>query len=270
VFQYFPSEAYARACLDEMVRVARRAVFVGDLPRASHDPDHLLFRPEQFPGWTVLPGCYDAPRFDLAVTLPARGGGRAVLRERWGGQVWTELPVQVAFRSPELVGLYVRPGAVFRRPVTRDGTPLRLPDQAWTLRPERWRTETLRLHLPDVPCSVQAQWTNEGTARRFAGWYLSVEDPLRTGDDGSFETLDRIVDVVVAPDRRSWRWKDVDEMARARSLGLSGMVPPRDWLIAATEVLALLRDRREPFDADWETWTPAPELTAGVGVGEAP
>jgi ubiquinone/menaquinone biosynthesis C-methylase UbiE len=65
VFHYFPGLAYAHQALDEMVRVARRAVYVGDLPLTSHDPDHLCYSPAMFPDWVPTVGCYRPERFNV-------------------------------------------------------------------------------------------------------------------------------------------------------------------------------------------------------------
>ncbi|MGQ0383182.1 MAG: class I SAM-dependent methyltransferase, partial [Gammaproteobacteria bacterium] len=65
VFQYFPDAAYAEAAIAEMKRMARQAVFIGDLPERSHSPDHRLYRREQFAGWRVTPGFYNPDRFNV-------------------------------------------------------------------------------------------------------------------------------------------------------------------------------------------------------------
>ena len=58
VFHYFPDYAYARRAIDEMIRVARVAVCVIDLPTASHEPDHLLFDESFFADWIIGDSLY--------------------------------------------------------------------------------------------------------------------------------------------------------------------------------------------------------------------
>jgi len=58
VFHYFPSYDYAKKAMSEMLRVARKSVCVSDIPRDSHDSNHLLFDEEFFPGWKVSSGLY--------------------------------------------------------------------------------------------------------------------------------------------------------------------------------------------------------------------
>lgn len=74
VFQYFPDAAYADAAIAEMKRVARDAVFIGDLPERSHSPDHQLYRRDRFAGWQLTPGFYNPDRFNalLRLAAPAR------------------------------------------------------------------------------------------------------------------------------------------------------------------------------------------------------
>lgn len=64
VFQYFPDAAYAEAAIAELRRVARQAVFIGDLPERSHSPDHQLYSKGQFAGWQLIPGFYNPDRFN--------------------------------------------------------------------------------------------------------------------------------------------------------------------------------------------------------------
>lgn len=71
VFQYFPDAAYADAAIAEMRRVARRTLFIGDLPERSHSPDHRLYTRGQFAGWQLSPGFYNPDRFNALLDLPA-------------------------------------------------------------------------------------------------------------------------------------------------------------------------------------------------------
>jgi len=69
VFQYFPDAGYADQAIAELKRVARRAVFIGDLPERSHSPDHRLYRRQDFAGWRLLPGFYNPDRFNVLLEL---------------------------------------------------------------------------------------------------------------------------------------------------------------------------------------------------------
>jgi len=69
VCHYFPDHAYAHDAIAELRRVARKAIFVGDLPLRSHSPDHLLFEPHFFAGWEISPGFYRPERFNALKRL---------------------------------------------------------------------------------------------------------------------------------------------------------------------------------------------------------
>jgi hypothetical protein len=63
---------------------------------------------------------------------------------------------------------------------------------------------------------------------------------------------------VIDPDRRSWSWKDEDEVEQAVDLGLltrDDVIGLRD---AADRGRCRVMDREPPFDRDWDTWRPDP------------
>jgi SAM-dependent methyltransferase len=70
VFHYFPNTAYARSAIDELKRISRKAIVVGDLPIQSHSADHLLYQPSFFPGWEITEGFYNPDRFNAFIKLP--------------------------------------------------------------------------------------------------------------------------------------------------------------------------------------------------------
>ena len=45
-FMYFPDKEYVEQVVSEMKRVTKEMIFIGELPRESHEPKHLLFREE--------------------------------------------------------------------------------------------------------------------------------------------------------------------------------------------------------------------------------
>jgi ubiquinone/menaquinone biosynthesis C-methylase UbiE len=58
VFQYFPSDDYARQVIAELKRVAIKTVCVSDIPTESHDPDHHIYDEAFFAGWEITAGLY--------------------------------------------------------------------------------------------------------------------------------------------------------------------------------------------------------------------
>ncbi|VXD21768.1 Methyltransferase type 11 [Planktothrix serta PCC 8927] len=67
VFHYFPDLDYAKTVIREMKRVAKTAIFIGDLPCKSHRAEHLLFNAEDFNDAETTPGFYNPDRFNILI-----------------------------------------------------------------------------------------------------------------------------------------------------------------------------------------------------------
>lgn len=48
VFLYFPEWNYTKEVIREMKRVTKLGIFIGELPKTSHDPKHQLYQEKQF------------------------------------------------------------------------------------------------------------------------------------------------------------------------------------------------------------------------------
>jgi len=93
-------------------------------------------------------------------------------------------------------------------------------DLAWEMVPRKWRTAvTLRLKSPSAMWSLWVFW-DEGMSSLKA-WYINIDAPFKRTRLG-FDTWDMFLDIVVAPDRKSWRYKDEDEFADAISAARPG------------------------------------------------
>ncbi|MEU7642322.1 MULTISPECIES: DUF402 domain-containing protein [unclassified Streptomyces] len=62
-----------------------------------------------------------------------------------------------------------------------------------------------------------------------------------------FETFDLAVDLVIAPDLSRWEWKDEDEHAHARRLGIISDTEHQSVDAARAHILAMLEERTGPF-----------------------
>ena len=51
VFLYFPSKEYVRQVIEEMKRVTKAGIFIGELPIQSHDDKHMLYTEEELHGY---------------------------------------------------------------------------------------------------------------------------------------------------------------------------------------------------------------------------
>ncbi len=53
VFLYFDSHDYAQKVVNEMVRVTKQSILIGELPEISHDSKHLLYKKDMFENWAI-------------------------------------------------------------------------------------------------------------------------------------------------------------------------------------------------------------------------
>lgn len=69
VFQYFPDLEYAKSVIQEMKRLSRNTVFIGDLPFLSHEENHLLYDKDMFFDHTITCGYYNPQRFNVFMDI---------------------------------------------------------------------------------------------------------------------------------------------------------------------------------------------------------
>ncbi|MEU6590563.1 DUF402 domain-containing protein [Streptomyces sp. NPDC046881] len=191
------------------------------------------------------------------------------------GRVWSEHALRLVADTSEGLVAACPPGAETRWPAlyikAREDGDRSVRTKAfdamasgeWELAPAVWQeTELLLWKPPTAWFSVNAFYTGDG----LRNWYVNFERPtVRTGD--GFDTFDLTVDLLVAPDLSSWRWKDEDEYAHVRRLGIVTDTEHQAVDAARDEVLAMLAERSGPFadTAAWSAWRwnpawPAPRL----------
>jgi hypothetical protein len=196
-------------------------------------------------------------------------GDVVLLREMWGDRIWTARPQIVVQDDPTQRMLYT-PNGIRMRLAVRDGTKLRLPEPEWDLLERTWtKGPILSFSWPSVGHAILLFFHADWTPRI---WYVNVEAPLRPTALG-FDTEERLLDVVVAPDLSSFRWKDEDELAEAVDRGLFTPDQAAEFRSEAEAALRRLRGREPPFDQEWTTWRPVPswplpELPAGWEAAE--
>ncbi len=213
---------------------------------------------------------------------PFPAGSTAVRRDVFRGRVWSAMPTRVVAHDPtgRLV-LAHWPGVEMLAPETwiaslRDGgstvREATIPSLAagdWRLGRWTWRdTSWLHIMTPGQWFSVSA--VLDDARGGLTAWYVNFERPhVRRGR--AVDTFDLLLDLVVSPDR-SCRWKDEEEYAHARRLGV---IDDRDAAAVARareEALALVEAGAAPFDEAWPRWRrdpawPLPTLPASCAAG---
>jgi hypothetical protein len=191
------------------------------------------------------------------VTPPARRfppGEAILLREVLpAGRPWLVIPVRVVRDGPELLALYLA-----------EGTPFGLPDGPWPTADGRhpwaaagsWRGHgVLQLQRPGELHTVWVFW--EGPDRRFASWYVNIQEPFRRTERG-FDTQDLELDLIVAADRRRCEWKDlelIEERVRSGQIAAGRADAAR---AEAARVAAMVADGATWWDDAWASWRPDP------------
>jgi hypothetical protein len=173
-------------------------------------------------------------------------GDVVIWRDGWRARTYFAGPLRVVEDSVQQLALYLAEGTRFTFPPGSwpfgDAHPWAEKD-GWT------GHGVLVLHYPRDAFTIWHFW--EGAERRFAGWYVNLQAPLRR-DGLAFDTQDHELDIVIAPDG-SWHWKDEQEL--------------EDWVgrgrFTADEVAAIRREGERvvaewPFPTGWEEWRPDP------------
>jgi hypothetical protein len=203
--------------------------------------------------------------------------GEAVVRRdvHRSGRVWSEQALRVVADTTEALVAACAPGAESRWPAlyakSRADNDRSLRTKAfeamatgeWKLAPGVWQeTELLLWKPPTAWFSVNAFYTPAG----MRNWYVNFEHPTRRTPDG-FDTFDLTVDLVVDLDLTRLTWKDEDEYAHVRRLGIVTDTEHQAVDAARDQVLAMIEERSGPFaDADawtswrWDTAWPVPRL----------
>lgn len=189
-------------------------------------------------------------------------GSLIVARETWDGLLWSARPaVVVVDHGDELVhwapagtvGCFATsrffPG---REGLSREERQLvSLESRRWQYRGVGSPGAKLSFLRAGSWASVEATWYPSG---EFVHWYVNFQRPLVRTSDG-YETLDLVIDGVVAPDR-SWAWKDREPFAAAIERGLFDPDVEAEIEAEAERVQQAVADEAGPFDARWLGWTP--------------
>jgi Protein of unknown function (DUF402) len=184
--------------------------------------------------------------------------GEPVLwRKLWNGAVMTALPMRVVSDTAERTVLYLAPETRFKGARTPAGNKVR-DFSNWVSKDLVWAGGSLiRLAEPGVWHCVDVEFDETG---EFIGWYVNFQQPIQRARC-RFDTVDLVLDLVVAPDRR-WRLKDEGDFRQAVADGYLTAGTESRVRAEADQVISVLAAGGPPFcESEWLSWRPPADWT---------
>lgn len=192
-------------------------------------------------------------------------GDQIVLEMTGSGLPFRVYPAIVVVDSPDSLAFYIPAETSYLRLVTAEG--IELPrivsvDELDRIAKRLVVTDFGKRHRlvvarPGEHYAVDITWTEPEW--RHIEWYVNIQAPFERTSSG-FRTTDQVLDIVIAPDR-SWRFKDMDELAPSMA---SGRLTPDEAASVrnvAGRVVRTIEEWSWPFDAGYEHWRPLEEWT---------
>jgi len=205
-------------------------------------------------------------------------GSTAVHRDTLGGKIWSATPCRVVADYGDELILARWPGVQVLRLATyiewmqtgddraRQQLVSELAASRWKLGRCAWQDTTVVSWFgTDLYFSVH-RFMRPGLPA--CDWYVNFERPCRRTRIG-IDTCDLLIDLVVKPDLSGYAWKDEDEYAQGRRLGLIDDVAHAGVDEARQHVLALIESRQGPFAQDLSSWRHDPGWAAPVLPADA-
>ena len=190
-------------------------------------------------------------------------GEGIVLREVWRHKVYSIFPVRVVQDSPAWTVLCLPRLAIALYPHTREGIPIRIPEEEWIVEAEPWMGGNVLYLVHAGFCyKYGCSWDEDHI---FQGWKIDLVEPIRRTSLG-FDYLDQLLDIIVSADRTAWYWKDEDEVREAQARGLFTAEQVSDLYRRGERALQTLLRNEPPFDRTWETWRPDPAWLASFDL----
>jgi predicted RNA-binding protein associated with RNAse of E/G family len=189
-------------------------------------------------------------------------GNVIVLREIWAAKIWTARPVIVVRDDNDLIALHVAANTRWKHHQGKNGsyiTPDERKNGTWTLQDAVWNSDHgyLKLAVPGESYSVLLFWNS--SYNNFRQWYINLEDPEQPMHRTAigFDCTDQVLDLIIQPDLKSWRWEDEDELSETVEAGLISSVKASQLYAKGSEARDLIMSGKSIYNG-WEHWRPAP------------
>lgn len=180
-------------------------------------------------------------------------GATILIRHVREGLVRFVQPVHVVEDRGHFLTFYMQPGSRYGTMGDAEGNRTRDFATASTHIELTWEDNHALhlLHEGDTHATV-AFWDERWN---FLCWYINFQEPFRRTSEG-LETMDLTLDMLIAPDRQSWRFKDEDEFAYGIENGWY-TAPQLASLKREGERIAAAAKRGDaPFTDHWQKWRP--------------
>ena len=191
-------------------------------------------------------------------------GDVIVVQELFDGRLWAARPVVVVDDVEDRLVLWCPKRTVRKVPVTPPSRPeadtrgermaRSLENGDWLFSDSAWDVSMLWLLREG---DWHAVWLSFLESGKQWGWYINFQEPYRRTKRG-IQTMDLALDIIVEPDRSSWRWKDEDEFELFIERGLISPEVARRVRDEAELILRRVERDESPFDSEWPHWTPDP------------
>lgn len=187
-------------------------------------------------------------------------GQHIIVRDVLGGKTRALVPSVVVVDEPEMTVTWVPEGTpVLILDTGVDGHSLeavgRQAAGTWALKQRVWHTAGLvRITAPEFHWAMLLYSEDD----RVKAWYVNLEEPVSRTAEG-ITISDRYLDIVIEPDRKSWRWKDEDELEEAVRLGIFTPGEAAQFRQDGLDAIARITSGEPPFDTSWADWQPDPE-----------
>ncbi len=193
-------------------------------------------------------------------------GKSIVLREIWDGKIWTARPMIVVQDNAELIALHIPLGTRWKHHYGQHDEHINADERktkTWILRDTENSHCYIKLVIPGESYSVLLFWNSSYDSLRY--WYINLEDPKNPMHRTAigFDCTDQILDMIIEPNLKDWRWDDEDELQEAVASELISQEKAKALYAKGEKVRDLLISGKSIFNG-WQKWRPDPSWKTAV------